>query len=377
MRIVYCFPSLKILALIVLAVCLPGTGAHAAPAAPLLSAEAILDVHWMPDSKSLAVNTDQGLVLVEPHGPRTLIPANGDLSPQGDAIVFEDPPGRVRLKKLTDGAVLDLGLNGARPVWSPAPGLFAYYASGECPAPAAGTAAPYCPPPGLVAADMAAGELVPLVQGLAAGDDFAWLPQASGVVYFHQGELGVARQSTASNTVLMSRLPFPCPDAAPCRASVAAAANAPRVAAFLFNDLDGDHAWTADDAVSLFAFNPDSGEMLYHYDYAWFLSGAELAAGVRPEGIAWRADGSVLTYVGRDNTGFFLGFVPFSGNLPATVLRLPAMPALPRWSPNGETLAYVLLRGDAYSPTGAMAELHVMPFANLAAPAGSAPPSAR
>lgn len=372
MRVFNGFPNLKIAAFFVLALCLPAA-ACAAPAAPLLSAEAIRDVRWMPDSASLAVNTDQGLVLVEAHGPRTLIPARGDLSPQGDAIVFEDPPGRVRLKKLADGTLLDLGLNGSRPVWSAQPDLFAYYSSGNCPAPAAGAAAPYCPPPGLVAANMAAGELVPLAQGLGAGDDFAWLPGASGVVYFHEGELGVARLSSASNTVLVRKAPFPCPETAPCRSSVAAAASAPRAAAFLFNDLDGNRAWTAEDTVSIFAFDTETGDMLYHYDAAWFVSAGELTQGVRPEGISWRADGSVLTYVGRDSTGFFLGFIPFNSNLRPTVLRLQAMPALPRWSPDGQTLAYVLLRGDAYSPTGAMAELHVMQFANLSAPAAPAP----
>ena len=349
-----------------------GAAARAVPdmgAQPLLSAHAITELRWMPDSRALAVNTDSALVLVEPAGPRTLISAYGDLSPQKETVVFVDPGGRLRLQRLADESVRDLGLSGALPQWAPSGNRFAFYTDGVCANP--GTPAPSCPPAGLAAADLAAADLTPLVPGLDPADNFAWLPNGSGVVYYHRGELGIARLDAATNTVLFQATPFPCPAEAPYRPSVAVAARAPRAAAFLFYDSNGDGAWGRDDAAALWVFDTDTGQGLHSNPRAWFLTPEELAAGLRPDGITWSPDGSILCYVGRDARGFFLMFLPFSGPMPSTVLRMQDMPMLPRWSPDGEAVAFVSLRADATSPTGATAELRLVRISD--APSGPVP----
>jgi hypothetical protein len=355
-----------------LSACLPRCAA-AVPAMgeePLLTAESVHDVTWMPDSRALAVNTDRALVLVEPHGPRILLEANGALSPDGNRILYADATGRLFLQDVRDGAVLDLGLAGAHPRWAPRGARFAYYSDGRCPA---GAAAPYCPPAGLVAADLEAGELVPLNPGAGPDGNYDWLPGASGVVYFDNGELGIARADAATNTLLTRVAPFPCPPEAPCQAWVAVARRAPRAAAFLFNDRNKDGAWDSNDAAALVVFDTGTGQMLHTDPSAWFLSPGELSAGLRPRGITWSPDGSMLCYVARDAQGFFLMFLPFSGDMQPLVLRTRGRPDLPRWSPDAEALAYVLVRDDASSPAGAMSELRLVRFGNEPGSAADAP----
>lgn len=337
---------------------------------PLLSAESVRDVVWMPDSRALAVNTDRALVLVEPHGPRILLEANGSLSPDGNRILYADGAGRLFVQDVRDGSVLDLGLAGAHARWAPQGARFAYYSDGRCPAQ---TADPYCPPAGLVAADLEAGELSPLAPGSGPDGNYDWLPGASGVVYFDHGVLGVARADAASNTLLTQGVPFPCPPQAPCQAWVSVARRAPRAAAFLFNDFNQDGAWDINDAAALVVFDTNTGQMLHSDQRAWFLSPGELSAGLRPRGITWSPDGSMLCYVARDAQGFFLMFIPFSGDMQPLVLRTQARPELPRWSPDAEALAFVLVREDASSPTGTMSELRLVRFGNESEPAAHAP----
>jgi len=348
--------------------CLACARAAAVPpmgAEPLLTAAAVRDVTWLSDSSALAVNTDRALVLVEAHGPRVLSGPDAVLSPDGKSILFADAQGRLRAMDAGSGAVTDLGLYGAAPRWAPEGRRFAYIADGRC---APGAEAWFCPPAGLVAADMSAGELVPLAQGAGADGGYDWLPGASGVVYYSRGELGIARADAATNSLLTKVAPFPCPESNPCPASVAVARHAPRAAVFLFNDRNGDRAWDAGDAAALWAFDTDTGDIVHTEQRAWFLNPEELRAGLRPRGIAWRPDGGAICFTGRDETGFYLMFHWFTGEAPPTLLRMQGRPELPRWSPDGQAVAFVLVRQDSSSSTGTMSELRLLRFSDNGAP---------